>query len=339
VVDAHKPHWPSLDGLRALSVVAVILYHAELPLAASGYAGVDVFFVLSGFLITRLLLDEQARRGRIDLRAFYVRRALRLLPALVAVCAFVLLIAVVAQRQVGVVAKGVVASLLYVANVWIYSGHDTVFLQHAWTLALEEQFYLLWPPLVVLMLGGSRRRAAGIAIGVLAALTLLIIAPLGDVAAGVQHNYLRATGLVIGCLLGWVTAHRTVRVPTALAAACLAGIALLLLGPWPVPEEILTSGYSVVVLLSVPVLLALTDQHENFKVMDAAPVVWVGRRSYGLYLWHFPILSLVVHQAPASVPVAVRTVVALSAAVVVAALSYRVIEQPFLARKRRFQRL
>jgi peptidoglycan/LPS O-acetylase OafA/YrhL len=316
-----------------------MLFHSAIPLAASGFAGVDVFFVLSGFLITRLLLDEYARNGHIALTAFYMRRALRLLPALVTVCGFVLVVGLTAQQQARAVVAGVLASLLYVANIWIYSGHDTILLQHAWTLALEEQFYLLWPPLLILLLTVGRRRALALLVGMLGVLAILALAPLGEHSAGVQHNYLRATGLILGCAVGWLTTRRKIRVPPALSWGCLLAISILLLGPWHVPLPLLTSGYSFVAVLTVPVLIAITQQGEAFGILDSRPATWIGRRSYGLYLWHFPIMSLALHQAPENIPTAARVTAGLLASAVIAALSYRFVEVPFLRRKRRFERV
>jgi peptidoglycan/LPS O-acetylase OafA/YrhL len=126
--EGRSARWLALDGLRSLAVLVVVAFHAN-GLLGHGSLGVDVFFVLSGFLITSLLVAEWDRRGRVDLRRFYVKRFLRLAPALVVLCAAVVIIAVVSARRPREVAEGAVASALYVANLWLYSGHDMPLLQ------------------------------------------------------------------------------------------------------------------------------------------------------------------------------------------------------------------
>jgi peptidoglycan/LPS O-acetylase OafA/YrhL len=193
--EGRSARWLALDGLRSLAVLVVVAFHAN-GLLGHGSLGVDVFFVLSGFLITSLLVAEWDRRGRIDLRRFYVKRFLRLAPALVVLCAAVVVIAVVSASRPREVAEGAVASALYVANLWLYSGHDMPLLQHTWTLALESQFYLLWPVLIGLVL--TRRR-----VGVVLLLVLVALSVGADAVgvAPVAYTYARAVGLPLGCSL------------------------------------------------------------------------------------------------------------------------------------------
>jgi peptidoglycan/LPS O-acetylase OafA/YrhL len=169
---------PALDGLRGIAILLVLGYHVGwIP---GGFLGVDVFFVLSGFLITTLLLEEWGQSGAIDLRAFYVRRVRRLLPALLVLLATLGMLAAfeAADGRVGegeAIASSITVCLLYVANIWRASGHFlTGPLTQMWTLAQEEQFYLLWPPL--LLLGLRFRVRLGALAVVLAATTLGVIA-------------------------------------------------------------------------------------------------------------------------------------------------------------------
>ncbi|UZJ24954.1 acyltransferase [Rhodococcus antarcticus] len=320
------PRWEALDGLRAIGVVLVVFFHTN-RLLPNGFLGVDVFFVLSGFLITTLLTGEVERRSHIDLPGFYRRRGLRLVPALVAVCLFVVLVALATGRQVVAIAEGALASVLYVSNIWLYSGHDTPLLQHTWTLALETQFYLVWPLLLPLVL---RRRGLGpVLLGayVLAA----VVVPFSGTDP-VVDTYVRAVGLPLGCGLALVLrGGRAERWRRALAPVAVpALLALVVLAALPT----LPTADLVPAVLTLPVVTALVAPGRLTSVLSSAPFVWVGQRSYGLYLWHFPIVSLVLNHAPQSAPRAVQIPVAVVISVAVAAASYRWVEQPFLRRKR-----
>lgn len=330
-----KPHWPALDGLRAFAVVAVMLYHAELGVAVNGYLGVDVFFVLSGFLITSLLLHERSGTGRVNLSAFYMRRLLRLYPALVLVAVGVMCVALVTGQQVAAIGQGAVATLLYFANIWIYTGNDTILLQHSWTLALEEQFYLVWPPiLVVLLMLSSRARGAAVFL-IFVVATIIYFWPMHGDSESIRASYLRAAGLLYGCALA--LAHRRgLRCSRIIAIACGMLLGVLTFGPFTVPESLFTSGINLAALLALPVVLELT-RDARWSVLASPAARWFGRRSYGLYLWHFPILSLVVHHMPGQVPHWMLTTSGLGLSVLVAALSYRYVEEPFLRRKARFE--
>jgi peptidoglycan/LPS O-acetylase OafA/YrhL len=329
-LDAAAPRpvsrWDALDGLRAVGVVLVVLFHTG-AVVGNGFLGVDIFFVLSGFLITTLLVAETGRRGAIDLRGFYVRRARRLVPALASTCGFVVAVAFVSGRQVVEVVQGAMASLLYVSNLWLYSGHDTPLLQHTWTLALETQFYLVWP----LVLGVVLRRrgfAAVVLLGwVLAAAVLPVLGV--DPVAG---TYLRAVGLGLGCAVALVLrgqwASRARRVSVLVAPLALGVLVALALLPGSVSVPQLLPA-----VLTVPVVVALTGPGRLTAVLQRPAPVWLGRRSYGLYLWHFPILSLAINHAPMAVPEPVLLVAAVLVSVAVAALSYRYVELPFLRRR------
>jgi len=150
-----RPRWPALDGLRAIAVLLVIGYHA-IDIVPNGFIGVDLFFVLSGFLITTLLLREADDTHRVRLLDFYRRRVQRLYPALLLMCVVIAVAAVALHRHVSAVLSGAAASIFYFANIWEYTGHNTYLLQHTWTLAIEEQFYLIWPLGLLLVLRDRR---------------------------------------------------------------------------------------------------------------------------------------------------------------------------------------
>jgi peptidoglycan/LPS O-acetylase OafA/YrhL len=333
-------HWPGLDGLRGIAVVAVMLFHAY-SFTPNGYVGVDVFFGLSGFLITTLLLREHESTGRIHLPDFYMRRVLRLYPALVAAVLLVLVASLVGQA-LPETWPGMVAALFYVAHLWIYTGHEAPLLEHTWTLSLEEHFYLVWPAL----LGGFlsvrwTRVAAGVSLLALAA--LLVVR--GLLPEGVQAAYQRATPMVYGCVasLWWMRSGRLRRAPAWLGAVTTSAL-LVLVGltfwPTPLPAMLMMGWSSLPGVLSVIVLLGLVAVPIQMSVAQRALRVtalrWVGKRAYGLYLYHFPVLSLLVHQVPVG-PNWARATTGLMVTIGLAAVSYRWLETPFLRLKSRFR--
>jgi peptidoglycan/LPS O-acetylase OafA/YrhL len=215
------PYLPGLDGLRALAVIVVLLYHADLPWLPGGFLGVEVFFVISSYLITALLVAEWRQHGRIDLKAFWFRRARRLLLALYLLLAVTLAYAVVfLPEEVTGLRSDVIAALGYVTNWYLVFGHESYFeaigrpslLKHLWSLAVEEQFYLLWPPVLAvgLSMGARRwreRRVLLVALSGAAASAVLMGAlyrPEADPSRLYFGTDTRATGLLMGAALALV---------------------------------------------------------------------------------------------------------------------------------------
>ena len=344
---------PGLDGLRALSVVAVILYHAGFSWMRGGWIGVEVFFVVSGFLITSLLLEERGRSGAVDLAAFWLRRARRLLPALFVMLAVVAVWALVAgsDGQLAQLRRDYPWALFYAGNwgqitgdVPYYTG-DPPLLRHLWSLAIEEQFYLLWPLVFVAITRSRLRRAAAatvVGVGALAsvgAMFLLFAAgpgPIGDLDR-VNFLYLstftRAGGLLAGAAAAFV--WRPWRTPPQRPAprvldpaggvalgllACIAGVTALTAGyvyQWLLP---LVSLLALVTVMAVvhPAAVGMRS------VLGWRPLVAVGRRSYGLYLWTWPIFVF----AGATHGSVGRFVAAMGVAIVCSELCYRFVETP-----------
>ncbi len=308
---------PGLDGLRVLAVAAVLAYHAYPGWLPGGFLGVDVFFVVSGYLVTRQLLGEHAVHGTIRLRAFYLRRARRLLPAL-----GVLLVAValggllVWRAQAGVLRTDLAASLGYATNWWFIArppGPASP-VQHLWPLAVEEQFYLLWPALLMLLLRYPRKTSGvatvGLVAGVLAVASTGLMAVLAiagevpyrtDPARLVFGTDTHAMGLLLGAALAALSVRHgrlLARVPPWLADVT-AGLALLALLYCLANVDGYQTGLYRCGYLGVSALaglLVLACGHPGAlagPVFELRPVRWLGRRSYEIYLWHWPVFLLI----------------------------------------------
>jgi peptidoglycan/LPS O-acetylase OafA/YrhL len=343
------PYLPGVDGLRALAVVAVFVHHAHAAWLPGGYLGVDLFFVISGFVITRSLLGERDSGGRIELRAFWRRRARRLLPA-----AYLLILVVIATYQLSFageareVARLGVAAAGYAAN-WQLIWRDAPYfesigppspLQHLWSLAVEEQFYLLWPPLLVLLLRLRGRALAASVCVALAATSLAWTWQLRASGAGEARLYYgsdtHAAGLLLGAALACAPGLAEVgrarlarRGADALAVAALAGLGALAwqLAAWR--AELYPWGFAMTALLSAGAIAgAAQPGSRSAQVLGVAPLRWLGLRSYSVYLWHWPVLVVSNRAFGAGVPEPVLVLAQGGATLALAELSYRVVERP-----------
>ena len=348
---------PALDGIRAFAVVAVMVCHAFPQYAGGGY-GVDVFFCLSGFLITSLLLGEWRTNERVHLRYFWARRALRLLPALLlmlaAVSAYSVFVASPALRDETLGALPAV--LFYFANWWRALGHHSLgMLGPTWSLSVEEQFYLLWPLLLVLTLHYARRprrwllliTATGCAFALVDRLMLFGNNPELDLVR-LNGADARADQLLAGCALAVVCAALSPRGRTHLRRLFAVLFLPAVLGfAWLfvytkrtgfAPDVIYTFGFTALALASVVVIghVALSPRSLAARFLALWPLRSIGRISYGLYLWHFPVFIVVaVHSGIRTV--APRTAAAFGATLATATTSYFVLEHPLLKRKERFR--
>jgi peptidoglycan/LPS O-acetylase OafA/YrhL len=351
---------PALDGTRALAVAGVLLFHGGVGALPGGFLGVDAFFVLSGYLITSLLLVELDATGRVRLGRFWSRRARRLLPALlvVLVATVVGYRSVLASDELRLLRGDALAALGYGAN-WrmIYRGTDYFTqnaapsaLQHTWSLGIEEQFYLLWPLIVVGILAVSRRRVAlaAVCIGGAAASAVagaLLYRP-GDVSRAYFGTDTRAQALLIGCALAVVLAHasrhprRTVERRSARKLASVEAIGLLGFGAvawlWLTANGEaawlyrggLTVGALGVAAVIASVVLAPGDPLG--RLLALAPLVWLGRISYGVYLWHWPLFGLLTADRT-GLAGASLLLVRVAATLVAATASFWLIERPVRA--------
>lgn len=337
---------PALDGVRGVSIIAVIAYHTGL--ITGGFLGVDVFFVLSGFLITSLLVNEFDMTGRVSFRAFYKRRALRLLPALVPVVV-VAGIAMLAWDLTQRTVLFLLSVVFYVANWSMVYGLRSSMLGHTWSLSFEEQFYLLWPPILLLLLRGIRRRGMLLSMVTGAAcLAVIYRFVIMSTPSGMRRLYLgldaHADPILIGCAAAIFCASpffgRTRRAVLWWDALGVVGALVLaaafLLARFPV-HYVLWSMSTVVGVASAFVIIAgVLPASRCASIFGRESLCWVGKRSYGLYLWHFPVLYLA--GGPLAPGVTLNPVAALvgcAITCVLAALSFRYIETPALALRSR----
>ena len=374
---------PGLDGLRAVAVIAVILYHANKNWLSGGFLGVEVFFVISGYLITMLLINESQENGKINFRAFWMRRARRLLPALWTLLIGVTTYCALFERDtLGNLRGDVVAAFVYGFNwfqIWVGTSYFSAFgfvpLRHLWSLAVEEQFYLVWPVLIAVVLKVFGRRplllgtlffAASIAVSIYVAKTFEpgangsvletpdhYIALFGHAVSKVDFLFLgtlgRSGGLLIGSALAfwWKPSMFNNDHPTSerFIVSVVGWVGVLGLGAmlWTFHDVVEggvdggTSGYAplfqggflLVGLASIAIIAAAVHPHTLLatRVLGNPVLVYLGQRSYGLYLFHWPIFQFYRQFAGKGLNV-IEFVSLFALALIATEVSYRFIEMP-----------
>ena len=378
------PYMPGLDGMRAIAVVAVMLYHANHEWLPGGFLGVEVFFVISGYLITLLLMAEREQTGSVNLLAFWGRRARRLLPALFVVLFLVLTYSMIFKASVlGKLRGDLVAAVFYVTNWYqVYvgqgytAGSDFVPLRHLWSLAVEEQFYVFWPIVMLFLMRrhGTRRLAltARWLVGVALAITVFTalayhsgrigecsVTPdaywtlSGRCVSKMDALYLstitRSTGVLLGAAFAMVWRPRAImRSPLRhrsrlLDLAAVGGLAILGLQFWYLSVAndegeanawLFRGGFLVTALATLMMIAAVTHRYAlTGRILSMRPLLWVGTRSYGLYLFHWPIYQII--REVAGIPLTLRQfVIAMLVTVAITEVSYRFLEMP--VRRREF---
>src|SRR5215218_4819433 len=344
---------PGLDGLRAISVIAVLLYHADMPWLNGGFLGVEVFFVISGYLITLLLTTEHERTSTISLKAFWLRRARRLLAALYTLLATVSVVVLIFYREdASKLAGQVWAALTYVTNWFLIFSEQSYFalterppvFQHLWSLAIEEQFYLLWPLMLLGLLRLFKGRhlpiAGVITLGAIASLLWMayLYEPAMDPSRAYYGTDTRASGLLLGAALAlvWKPGHtfrrdaEVKRVGLDLGGLVALGVVVGCFAQFRDTDSFLfQGGFAILALASCAAIAAAVHPGTTIGRLLGLPfMTWVGKRSYSLYLWHWPIF--VYTQPEIDTPLTLYPTLVLRLALTVAAaeLSYRYVEVP-----------
>jgi peptidoglycan/LPS O-acetylase OafA/YrhL len=332
---------PALDGLRAVAVMLVFLFHRSYAHFPGGWVGVDIFFVLSGFLITSILVNEHEATGAISLRRFYIRRAKRLLPALVVVVCVGVAAAVWFQNETLDTLIDAAAALLYVVDYrYAFMPVDGTGLVHLWSLSVEEQFYFVWPLLLIALLRRNRRTA------LCATLLLIMIVAVwraflsASSVGSFSRIYFafdtRADELLIGCALAlWQP-----RLPASgflkhlWPVVILFFAAVVLTAPklgGPLQQYIDIVGYPLIGATVAYLIVIVTSGESNVLtfLLCLTPVVALGRISYGFYLWHV----LIIHQPIIEDRLTYRSISTFALTLAASVLSYCLIERPLLRRK------
>ena len=347
---------PGLDGLRALAIIGVLLYHAGIDWLPGGFLGVDVFFVISGFLITSLVLEEYDRSGRIDFKRFYLGRARRLLPAVVVLLIVVgIAVLFVYQDALSAFRQDALATIFYVNNWWYVLVDQSYFesmgrpplLKHLWSLSVEEQFYLLWPVVALLLVrsGGRplvRRIALLLAVASTVWMAVIAIRNGYPVDADPSRAYFgtdsHSMGLLVGAALAtvWRPGRLSTHIPrgtqvivtgTGIVALAVVVAFYLFVGeftPW-----LYRGGFLALAFFTTVLIAAVTHPASVLgPALGVGVLRYLGRRSYGIYLWHWPIFMVTRPgiDVPWSEPVAFAARLALTLGI--AELSYRLVEMP-----------
>jgi peptidoglycan/LPS O-acetylase OafA/YrhL len=352
-VERGQRYVPAFDGIRAIAVLCVIAYHINAPWAQGGMLGVGVFFTLSGYLITDLLLDHYRRNGDLGLGQFWLRRARRLLPALFLMLAVVSLwVAVFAASRLPEVRRQVISAALYFANWSTIASHGSYFsrfaapqpLDHLWSLSIEEQFYLVWPWLLwlgVRVLPSRRALACVTLLGAAASAVAMsrLYHPGYDPTRVYEGTDTRAFGLLIGAALAMVRPTRiprfsvrpSVRRVLALDALGVAGLAGILLLVWKTnafSDFLYPTGFILLSIATVAMLAAVVNPASGLgAILGCRPLRWIGVRSYGIYLWQWPIVVLWGGRAVSGVDWP-RAALQVAVTLLVASLSWRYVEEP-----------
>ena len=348
------PYEPGIDGLRAIAVTSVLLYHSDVPWVPGGFFGVEVFFVISGYLITALLLAEWRNGHRIALGSFYLRRARRLLPALFLMLGVVGLYSVLfLPDEVHTLRGDTFGAVTYVQNWWqIFAGRSYFaeagrppLLKHLWSLAVEEQFYLLWPIICAVLFrffGDRPGRLFGVIAGGALFSTLLMWLMFPGDALNASRVYYgtdtRASGLLLGAALAvaWPPWRLTPKVTLAgravlniSGAVGLAIVGWYLFGVSDSAAWVYSGGFLILGFGTLLVIATTVHPGADIRrLLGFKPLVWIGLRSYSLYIWHWPIYQIT--RPDLDVPLHGYALLALrlSLTMIIAELSFRFVETP-----------
>src|ERR1700761_98043 len=353
--DSHFPYMPGIDAMRALAVLAVFGYHAGLGWLPGGFLGVDVFFVISGYLITSLLLREFRGTGKIELARFWIRRARRLLPAVGVLIAVAMIVSAIADpNKIDQTRGDALASLLYFANWQFIFAHTSYFEQlgrpslftHLWSLSVEEQFYLFWPIVFAAgmkLFGRGRLLLRVLARGVAPGRPPWLLSAPGHDASRIYYGTdTHAVGLLAGVALALVWSPVELRLPhhnsgplvgpilDALGVIALGYLILSFLHVHDYDLALWHGGYAWVAIATALLLAALAHPAARLgNILGQPALLWLGLRSYSFYLWHWPVLAMTRPGVDIDLPRGILIPLQLIACLILADLSYRFIELPF----------
>lgn len=347
-----KRHMNGLDGLRAIAVLAVIGYHLNLDFIPGGLLGVGIFFVLSGYLITDILLTQWQEHGRISLGDFWVRRVRRLLPGMITMTAAVMIwLLCTDPARLASLRGDIVSGVLYISNWW-YIFHNVSYFEsfgppspfgHFWSLAVEEQFYIVWPLLLVAAIVLFKRKgwlvvfivvAAELSAGAMA----IMYNPDLDPSRVYYGTDARAFALLAGAALAVVWPSRKLSSSLARVNRLVLDVLGLVALAWLIYMMLNSSEYDpslyrggmVLQAIATTLLVAVLAHPSSFlaRLIGAKPLRWIGERSYGLYLWHYPVIILTSPTVDTGGAHPVRMLIQVAATVALASLSLKYIENP-----------
>ncbi|MEC1408140.1 acyltransferase family protein [Bacillus halotolerans] len=349
----HHRYITGLDGLRAFAVLAVIAYHLNFNWANGGFIGVDIFFVLSGYLITSIILPAHGNDISLDFRDFWVRRIRRLLPAAYLMIISAVIWVVVCNRELLHTVRGdAISSLFYMSNWWFIFHKLSYFdsfgspspLKNLWSLAIEEQFYIVWPMFLVAGMYIFKNRAKlAAAVSLLALCSAVMMSvlyePGGDPSRVYYGTDTRSFELLIGCALALIWPMKRLssnRLPyklkrllhvTELSAFCILVLCVYFTDEY---EPFLYRGGMFLISITAAVLIACVSHPSSFLgiLLSWRPLRWLGTRSYGIYLWHYPIIVLSTPVQEIGNPVFWHIALKIIATFILAELSYHFIEKP-----------
>lgn len=346
-----KRYMPGLDGLRAISVLAVIAYHLNLSWAPGGFLGVGLFFVLSGYLITDQLLGRWQDTRQLDLKDFWIRRFRRLMPGLFFMLGVVCLYLLLFDRSMLISLQGDLLSVALYFNNWWLIFHQVSYFEsfgppspigHLWSLAIEEQFYLLWPLILVVLLRFTPQRSKLILFTLVgAAASVVAMALIYDIGTDPSRVYYgtdtRAFALLIGAALAMAWPSRSLPkqlsrksrfILDLVGAVGLLGIILIIWRANEYSASLYLGGLALFSIMAAVVTAVLAHPASRLgQVLGCKPLRWIGVRSYSLYLWHFPVIILTSPAVDTGVNVG-RVVIQLTITFILAATSYRYVEEP-----------
>ncbi|AIS59687.1 acyltransferase family protein [Listeria ivanovii] len=348
----NRKYVPSIDGLRALAVIAVIAYHLNFSWAKGGFIGVDIFFVLSGYLITNILLTQWEKTQTLQLKQFWLRRFRRLIPAVYIMIVVVVIYSVLFHPEILKNLRGdAIASFFYVSNWW-FIFHDVSYfdsfglpspLKNLWSLAIEEQFYLIWPAFLLVFLRWVKNPKLllkiVIGLGLLSAIWMTVLYDPGTDPSRVYYGTdTRAFDLLAGCALAFVWPFNRLspvvpkRSKAVLNIVGTLSILLFFVFTAFVSEYqpfLYRGGLLFVAIIGVTMIATISHPASYLsKVFSFKPLRWIGTRSYGIYLWHYPIITLTTPVFEVGQPNIWRAILQVAATFIIAELSFRFIETP-----------